>query len=152
MATAAQEILFTKFPKKVSLSMGFCSNILNQALSQHRYCASLFPCANSSTLLTYGFVSELHELINSTSSPSSPFHISNLTTDSTVYPPPTAASDEPESKKRKLTEASVNGKTESAHVDVGARYTNQMLSNQHVLKVHSIVKKECEELADSIVR
>ena len=90
-------------------------------------------------------------MIVSTSLPSSPFHISNLTTDTTVYPPATGGTtDEPESKKRKLADGAPNGKT-SHDTDPSARYTNQMLSNQHVIKVHDILKKECEELADSIV-
>lgn len=89
-------------------------------------------------------------MITSTDMPSSPFHLSNLTTDATVYPPPAGATDEPESKKRKLADGALNGKT-LHETDSGARYTNQMLSNKHVVKVHDILKKECEELADSIV-
>lgn len=94
-------------------------------------------------------------MIVSTSSPSSPFHVSNLTTDVTVYPSPAAAGDEPESKKRKLVDGVPNGKashdlTSVSHTDEGARFTNQMIGNPHVQKVHNILKKECEELADSI--
>jgi len=99
-------------------------------------------------------VLELQELIVSASSPSSPFHFSNLVTDVTVYPSPTV-SDEPESKKRKLGDSAPNGRTShdsagASHTDAGARFTNHIVANQHVQKVHDILKKECEELADSI--
>ncbi|EKM61400.1 uncharacterized protein PHACADRAFT_24602 [Phanerochaete carnosa HHB-10118-sp] len=100
-------------------------------------------------------VLELQEMIVSTSSSSSPFHFSHLTTDVTVYPSPTTTSDEPESKKRKLGDSAPNGRMPhdgagTAHTDAGARFTNQMVANQHIQKVHGILKKECEELADSI--
>ena len=83
------------------------------------------------------------------SDPSSPFHVSNLETDTTVYPSPSSSTGgEPESKKRKLDDVVTNG---LSHTDEGARFTNQMLANAHIQKVHNIVKKECGELADSIV-
>ena len=74
-----------------------------------------------------------------------------MATDAKVYPPPPGATEdsEPESKKRKLNDGALNGKAHDT--GAGARYTNHMLANQHVKDVHNIVKKECEDLADSIV-
>ncbi|KAI0697677.1 proteasome activator pa28 [Cytidiella melzeri] len=98
---------------------------------------------------------ELQQLIDSTASPSSPFHFSHMSvTDTTVYPPPSGSlADEPESKKRKLDD----GKTNRSHfltstnaLGDGARYYNHMVANKHLATVHGIVKKECEELAESI--
>lgn len=63
--------------------------------------------------------------------------------------------EEPDSKKRKLADGAVNGSVSQGltkdNVNTGARYYNQMLSNKHLASVHAIVKKECEELAESIV-
>ncbi|KAI0322171.1 proteasome activator pa28 REG alpha/beta subunit [Amylostereum chailletii] len=95
--------------------------------------------------------SELQELINQSTTPSSPFHLSHASyiTDATVYPPPTSspAKDEPESKKRKISaEGSTNGAyglNDSLH----ATYPNLVHANKHMRKVHETVKKECEELA-----
>ncbi|GJE86187.1 proteasome activator pa28, REG alpha/beta subunit [Phanerochaete sordida] len=100
-------------------------------------------------------VLQLQELITSTSESSSPFHVSNLSTDTTVYPSPATTSDEPESKKRKLTDGAHNGRTSydgtgASHTHEGARFTNQMIANPHIQKVHNILKVECEELADCI--
>jgi hypothetical protein len=94
---------------------------------------------------------ELQELIDSTSSPSSPFHPSHASaTDTTVY---SFSTDEPESKKRKLEDGVSNGSLSHAATNAGsgARYLNRTVSNKHLASVHGIIKKECEELADSIV-
>lgn len=90
--------------------------------------------------------------------PSSPFHLSRASefTDPTVYPPPIdVPMEEPESKKRKLDDGTVNGDATHSqlkgHVNEGARFCNHMVANTRLTAVYSIVKKECEELAESIV-
>ncbi|CCL98076.1 uncharacterized protein FIBRA_00070 [Fibroporia radiculosa] len=100
-------------------------------------------------------VAELQELIDSALSLSSPFNIAHAATatDVTVYPPPGPPSEEPESKKRKLNaEGSVNGTASSGITSVNdtqhARLPNLMLANKHIETVYSILKKECEQLAD----
>ena len=90
-------------------------------------------------------------MIESTSSPTSPFNVTNLTTDATVYPPPKSSSDEPESKKRKLEGSNGTAAHTNTAATDGARYTNQMLTNTHVTKAFAILKKECEDLATAIV-
>ncbi|GBE77412.1 proteasome activator pa28 REG alpha/beta subunit [Sparassis latifolia] len=92
------------------------------------------------------------QLIDSTSEPSSPFHPSHATnfTDVTIYPPP--AMEEHEQKKRKLNpDANLNGPSSSGPSnDVRhARYPNLVLANKHTINLHDILKKECEELAES---
>lgn len=114
------------------------------------------PC-NTSSSVTHFLCSELQALIESASSPSSPFHSSHASssTDPTVYPPPTSEADGPDSKKRKLTDGVANGATHNlttSNVTEGARYVNRVTANKHITQVHEIVKKQCEELADSIVR
>ncbi|KAF7979381.1 hypothetical protein HWV62_42470 [Athelia sp. TMB] len=78
----------------------------------------------------------------------SPFHLSRAasSTDATVYPPPTI-SEELTSKKRKLNGGSVSAQSNDTH---SAMYPNLMLSNQHIVKVHADIKKECEQLADLV--
>src|ERR1700722_15282794 len=98
---------------------------------------------------------ELQQLIDSTSEPDSPFHLSHAstTTDPTVYPPPLPSSplsDEPQSKKRK---ASADGTCCTPPSGVAsdtqcARFPHVVLANQHITEVHRTVKKECEQLAD----
>ncbi|KAA1468049.1 proteasome activator pa28, REG alpha/beta subunit [Dentipellis sp. KUC8613] len=90
---------------------------------------------------------ELQQLIESTSSPSSPFHISHAaTTDTTIYPPP-PTSDEPDVKKRKLDldgRAAGNGVNDTRY----ARFPNLVLANKHLAPVDEAVKRECEQLAE----
>lgn len=91
--------------------------------------------------------------------PASPLNMSHATshTDSSIYPPPAEflSSTEPETKKRKLTDGGVNGSAAAAHtadnVVGSARFTNSMHANAHLAQVFAILRKECEELADSIV-
>lgn len=91
------------------------------------------------------------------SNPTSPFNMSNATkhTDTTIYPPPIESStDEPDTKKRKLADGGVNGSViahTADNVTDGARFTNSMHANKHLEQVYAVLKKECEELADSIV-
>jgi proteasome activator subunit 3 (PA28 gamma) len=93
--------------------------------------------------------SELTKLIESTSTPDSPFHISHPSsfTDATVYPTPSStAYDEPEAKKRKR---NGDGNTAPGGNDTQqARYPNLVLGNKHISKAHQQVKKECEQLAE----
>ena len=97
--------------------------------------------------------SELTKLIESTSTPDSPFHISHPSsfTDATVYPTPSStAYDEPEAKKRKR---NGDGNTAAGGNDIQqARYPNLVLGNKHISKAHQQVKKECEQLAELCVR
>lgn len=79
-------------------------------------------------------------------------------TDTTVHPPPTdfLSSEEPDTKKRKLSDNGVNGTSSVAHTAANplgnARYTNSMHSNKHLPQVFAAVKNECQQLVDSIVR
>ncbi|KAI0053455.1 proteasome activator pa28 REG alpha/beta subunit [Auriscalpium vulgare] len=88
------------------------------------------------------------DLISSTSSPSSPFHISHASTasDATVYPPPKFDStEEPDTKKRKRgLDATANGASDTQH----ARYPNLVISNKALLPVQDTLKRECEHLVD----
>lgn len=67
-----------------------------------------------------------------------------------------ADSEGSETKKRKLdSDESVNGVTSgvSATNDTrNARYPNLMHANKHIVKVHELMKRECEQLAELIVR
>ena len=91
--------------------------------------------------------------------PSHPLHMSHATshTDKAIYPPPAdfVATAEPDTKKRKLTDGGQNGTAAVAHtadnVVGSARFTNSMHTNAHLNQVFAVLKKECEELADSIV-
>ncbi|KAI0361005.1 proteasome activator pa28 REG alpha/beta subunit [Trametes cingulata] len=92
---------------------------------------------------------DLQKLIDSTSQPTSPFHLSHAphSTDATVYPPP-SASTEPEAKKRKLeTGGAPNGVSTSSDAS-HAKHPGKMLSNKHTIALHEHLKRECEELAD----
>lgn len=122
----------------------------------YRYCTYVSLLSGEHFLTTTP--RELQAIIESTSLPASPFHLSHAaeSTDTHVYAPPSAGvTDEPESKKRKLAEGVVNGDANhgvTTNNDLsGARYYNQMVANKHITNVHSIVKKQCEELADAIV-
>jgi proteasome activator subunit 3 (PA28 gamma) len=92
---------------------------------------------------------ELTKLIESTSTPESPFHISHASssTDATVYPAPcSSVSDEPEAKKRKR---NGDGSTTPTTNDTQhARYPSLILANKHMSRAHQDVKKECEQLAE----
>ncbi|KAI0803214.1 proteasome activator pa28 REG alpha/beta subunit [Irpex lacteus] len=96
----------------------------------------------------------LQQLIDSSASPTSPFHPSHSSsTDTTVYPPPASpTSEEPESKKRKLEDGLANGShgLTTANAPDGARYLNHTVANKHLATVHGLIKKECEELAEAI--
>ncbi|OCH96443.1 proteasome activator pa28, REG alpha/beta subunit [Obba rivulosa] len=98
---------------------------------------------------------ELQALIDSANFPSSPFHPSHAanSTDPTVYPPPTHSADShgPETKKRKLdADESTNGVLTSGNDIRNACYPNLMHANKHIIKVHEIMKRECEQLAELI--
>ncbi|KAH7930507.1 proteasome activator pa28, REG alpha/beta subunit [Leucogyrophana mollusca] len=91
---------------------------------------------------------ELSALIDSTIQPDSPYHISHASsfTDATVYPPPSSTgADEPDKKRKRGTDRSVS----LPHSSDNARYPNHMLANQHIIKLHDTVKRECSQLADS---
>ena len=100
---------------------------------------------------------ELQQLIDSTNDESSPFHISHAaySTNPTVHPPPTLTEEGPDVKKRKLHSNDTNGVLTTGLTlsnDVRhAVYPSLVTANQHIDKVHAIVKKECEQLADSCV-
>ncbi|KZT74934.1 proteasome activator pa28, REG alpha/beta subunit [Daedalea quercina L-15889] len=100
-----------------------------------------------------GKILELQQLIDSTNDESSPFHISHAatSTDPTVHPPP-FVEEGPDVKKRKLHSSDTNGVVTTGLTlsnDVRhAVYPNLVTANQHIDKVHGIVKKECEQLAD----
>jgi len=91
--------------------------------------------------------SDLSELLETTLTPESPFHLSHASssTDTTVYPHTESPSDDPTTKKRKLNgdgdvEASIVNDTQFA------RFASRVHANNHLAKVHGILKKECEQL------
>ncbi|EIN14019.1 proteasome activator pa28 REG alpha/beta subunit [Punctularia strigosozonata HHB-11173 SS5] len=88
-------------------------------------------------------------MIDAASSPTSPFHISHVNefTDVTVHPPPAPkdTSDEPGTKKRKI---SASNGTPANTDPSSARYAEQVLSNKRLEKVQDLIKRECEQLVD----
>ncbi|KAJ4472691.1 proteasome activator pa28 [Lentinula lateritia] len=100
---------------------------------------------------------ELQQLVLSTTNPGSPFHDANLASiDTTVYPPPLDSSDiDGPLKKRKISTDSFDANEPSSsrinqHDTRHALLSNTVLENKHVKHLHSIIKKECEELVTSI--
>ncbi|KAF7311092.1 PA28-beta domain-containing protein [Mycena chlorophos] len=93
---------------------------------------------------------KLHELVESTNDPSSPYHASHLTTltDPTVYPPPHAQTTNGESgKKRKLSiDESISVASDLGDVGKQAQYLNLVRANAHIPQLHEILKRECEDL------
>ncbi|KAF7798536.1 hypothetical protein EIP86_009757 [Pleurotus ostreatoroseus] len=133
-STAAEDIIMRIFPNKASIVL-----ISKPAIPDFIY-------------------SGLQELIISMSTPTSVFNMSHATshTDTTIYPPPAdfVSPEEPETKKRKLSDNGVNGAASVAHtagnVLGNARFTNSMHANKHLAQVYAALKKECEELVESI--
>ncbi|KAJ3531080.1 hypothetical protein NM688_g7625 [Phlebia brevispora] len=137
-SVAAEEIIFNVFPNKV--------------------CGCKHGFAVEAAFVSHVCCSQLQELIISMSSSDSVFNMSNATshTDTTIYPPPAdfVSSDEPDTKKRKLSDGGVNGTASVAHTAANvtgtARFTNSMHANKHLTLVFAALKKECEELVESI--
>ncbi|KAH9937379.1 proteasome activator pa28 REG alpha beta subunit [Fomitopsis serialis] len=104
----------------------------------------IFPCK----------ILEIQQLIDSTNDSSSQFHTSHAATSTnpTVYPPPNSTEEGPDVKKRKLHSSDANGVVSmglTAANDIHhAVYPNLVKSNQHIDNVHTVVKRECEQLAD----
>lgn len=75
-----------------------------------------------------------------------------ISTDPTIYPPPdtTHLSDEPDTKKRKLSDGGI-GPSFGGNDVQNARFPNLVTRNKHLDEVHQIVKGECEQLADHCV-
>ena len=69
-------------------------------------------------------------------------------TDVTVYPEPFHSI---ETKKRRLEDGTMDVVGQPASTTY-ARLPSQMVANQHLVKVHNEIKKECEELVQLIVR
>ncbi|KAF8898959.1 proteasome activator pa28 REG alpha/beta subunit [Infundibulicybe gibba] len=136
----------------------------NTQQSQHKFCYTMDPTLENKleafrkTVATAGEdivfrtfpskILELHELIQIAMTPESPFHLSHASasTNTTIYPPPKPSStDEPQTKKRK----GVNGTVENGS-DVqditNSRFPNLVLANKHTTSIHGTVKKECEQL------
>jgi proteasome activator subunit 3 (PA28 gamma) len=65
-----------------------------------------------------------------------------------VYPSPNNGDGEPDTKKRRM---DVDGSLPGSNDTMYARYLAQVRSNQHLTKVHDVVKRQCEELAKSCV-
>ncbi|KIK07511.1 hypothetical protein K443DRAFT_673421 [Laccaria amethystina LaAM-08-1] len=89
-------------------------------------------------------------MIQTTSNPNSPFHIPS-STDTTIYPPPTPISDDVtyEANVKKRKRLSEGGGSEHARVlndSTGARSPQLVHSNSHILNVHEIIKRQCEDL------
>ncbi|KNZ74153.1 Proteasome activator complex subunit 3 [Termitomyces sp. J132] len=107
-----------------------------------------FPAKNR------GFDRELHQLVQTTLTRDSPFHLSHAETftDTTVYPPPTEiSSGGPAQKKRKRDDDTLANDVIS-HSDIQhAKIPSLMVANRHMSqKVHDVVKKECAEMAGMI--
>ena len=96
---------------------------------------------------------ELQALIDSTSDPSSPFHIAHAlhSTDTTVYSAPSTT--EPDSKKRKLDSGTgINGTSALPGNDTQhAKHPGLMKANKHMVEIHEQLKRECEVLAELCV-
>ncbi|GLB35949.1 putative proteasome activator pa28, REG alpha beta subunit [Lyophyllum shimeji] len=95
---------------------------------------------------------ELNQLVQTTLTTDSPFHLSHAETctDTTVYPPSLDASaNGPVQKKRKRdNDAQEIDKTNDLQYAV---FPGRILANQHMSKnVHNVVKGECAELAAMI--
>ncbi|KAG6866059.1 hypothetical protein C0991_009156 [Blastosporella zonata] len=100
---------------------------------------------------------ELDQLVQTTLATESPFHMSHAetSTDATVYPPPTdSLTNGPAPKKRKRDDDAqiqdaVTPRSDLQH----AKIPSLILANRHMSdNVHSVVKKECVELAEMTVR
>ncbi|KAF8349700.1 proteasome activator pa28 REG alpha beta subunit [Amanita rubescens] len=97
---------------------------------------------------------QLSELLDTTSNPDSPFHLSHASsfTDVNVYPCTQPALDEPSQKKRKLNDTSDSDEeasrpnTSTMNDFQYARLSGQVRANHHIVKLHEIVKKECDQL------
>ncbi|KAF7303275.1 PA28-beta domain-containing protein [Mycena kentingensis (nom. inval.)] len=90
---------------------------------------------------------ELQKLIESTKDPKSPYHPEHIgtLTDATVYPPPPPPTQNGKtSKKRKLEDGAElsNTVSDTQH----ARYPETVYANKHLPQLHSVLKKECEDL------
>ncbi|KAJ4485905.1 proteasome activator pa28 REG alpha/beta subunit [Lentinula aciculospora] len=98
------------------------------------------------------------QLVQSTANTDSPFHDACLASiDTIVYPPPLEGSpgtDAPSKKRKILTDAPNGDKSPSPRIvqhDIQyARLSNLVLENKHVKRLHAIIKKECDELVDSM--
>ena len=88
--------------------------------------------------------------IESMTTPESNFNESQALngTDVTVYPEPFHSI---ETKKRRLEDGTMDVVGQPASTTY-ARLPSQMVANQHLVKVHNEIKKECEELVQLIVR
>ncbi|KAF8733939.1 hypothetical protein AX14_003558 [Amanita brunnescens Koide BX004] len=102
---------------------------------------------------------ELSELLDTTSNADSPFHLSHASsfTDVNVYPCTQPALDEPAQKKRRLNgssdgEEEVSGPHATINDVQYARLPSGVHANHHIVKLHEIVKKECEQLVSFIDR
>ncbi|KAF7347638.1 Proteasome activator pa28, REG alpha/beta subunit [Mycena venus] len=94
---------------------------------------------------------ELQEMIQSTSSPSSPYHRdqTSTTTDATVYPAPAESSqangEQPQLKKRKMDDSSL-ASTVLTNDTQHARLPSLVHANKHMGTLHATLKRECEQL------
>lgn len=107
--------------------------------------AQLISCAHRSG------ARELQKLIDSTSSPSSPYYRDQtMTTDTTVYPAPGSDGNQlQQNKKRKMDDGSSS--SGSANDTQYARYPNLVIANKRMVELHATLKKECEELVSLTV-
>ncbi|KAG6862166.1 hypothetical protein C0995_004248 [Termitomyces sp. Mi166 len=134
-AKAAEDIVFKRFPTKVCQMLHVFGGI-------------------NSGFYALNFGRELHQLVQTTSTKDSPFHLSHAETftDATVYPPPGELSTNgPAQKKRKRDDdAPANDVTLHSNIQ-HAKIPSLMVANRHMSqKVHDVVKKECAEMAGMI--
>lgn len=97
------------------------------------------------------WVRELQETIQTTSDPTSPFHIAHTasSTDTSVYPPPAPTSHEFSKeiiakKRKRLNEE--GGYAGASNDLTDARSPQLVHSNSHIPNVHELIKRQCEEL------
>ncbi|TFK99638.1 proteasome activator pa28 REG alpha/beta subunit [Pterulicium gracile] len=102
---------------------------------------------------------ELQSLIDGAEQSDSPFHASNALkhTDTNIYPPPSAASDnsEHQAKKRKREDAAeptpaANGLASHANEPARCIYPNLIKSNKNMTQLHDIIRRESQELATNV--
>lgn len=95
-------------------------------------------------------ISDLQALIDESSDPSSPFNVvhASSSTDTTVYPTTSTSEQPKETKKRKAIDGVALPTSKSTE---NAQYDGTMYSNKHIDKMHEIIKKEAEELAQLCV-
>ncbi|KAF9460124.1 proteasome activator pa28 [Collybia nuda] len=102
------------------------------------------------------FPNKLHQFIQSTLNPDSPFHISHAekSTDVTIYLPPSLSSEGVSQVKKRKLDNGTSHDIDPLHRTIEhetPRTSSRIVANKHMtLNVHNIVKKESEQLASMV--